>query len=169
MFIISADGDLGDGEQAQPYVDTVEVLGGSGTYAFTPTNGSLPPGLSIDGDGILSGQPTDTGLFSFDIHVYDQVNGYSDQVSFSIRVNRYLCCGKYTGGITGNADCDTDGKINLPDITALIDRVYITMENLCCEENGNVDGDAQGKINLTDITRLISYVYLSGTPMASCP
>jgi hypothetical protein len=78
------------------------------------------------------------------------------------------CCGKYTGGYTGNTDCDADGKMNLSDITRLIDRVYLSKTSLCCEENGNVDGDAEGKLNLSDITKLIDHIYLSKDPTASC-
>lgn len=79
------------------------------------------------------------------------------------------CCGEFTGGLTGNTDCDVDGKRNLADITRLIDRVYVSRDWLCCEANGNVSGDAEGKLNLTDITVLIDFVYLTHTETAACP
>ena len=69
------------------------------------------------------------------------------------------CCGRYTGGLAGNADCSIDGKRNLADITRLIDRVYISKETLCCEANGDVTED--GKINLADITKIIDCIYIS--------
>jgi hypothetical protein len=78
------------------------------------------------------------------------------------------CCGKYTGGYTGNTDCDTQGKMALADVTKLIDRVYLSKQPLCCEENGNVDGDPQGKMALADITKLIDHIYLSKQPTALC-
>ena len=78
------------------------------------------------------------------------------------------CCGKFTGGYTGNTDCDSQGKMALSDITKLIDRVYLSKQPLCCEENGNVDGDSQGKMALSDITKLIDHVYLSKQPTALC-
>jgi len=80
------------------------------------------------------------------------------------------CCGLFTGGVTGNTDCDAQGKLNLADVTTLITRVYIQPDiPLCCEENGNVNGDLDGKINLSDITALIDNVYVNNTPTASCP
>jgi hypothetical protein len=79
------------------------------------------------------------------------------------------CCGKYTGGWTGNCNCDTLGKRNLADITRLIDRVYVSQAPLCCEPNGNTNGDPGGLINLADITRLIDHVYVSGAQTAPCP
>lgn len=79
-----------------------------------------------------------------------------------------LCCGAYTSGLTGNADCSADGKRNLSDITRLIDRVYVSKKVLCCERNGNINGDLQEKINLGDITRLIDHVYISKSETAGC-
>ena len=78
------------------------------------------------------------------------------------------CCGEFTSGFTGNTDCDVDGKRNLADITRLIDRVYISKVELCCEENGNIDGDLEDKLNLADITALIDHVYISKIETVAC-
>lgn len=78
------------------------------------------------------------------------------------------CCGSFTGGFTGNTNCDIDGKRNLTDITKLIDHVYISKEALCCQENGNVNGDIDGKRNLADITKLIDHVYITKLEIATC-
>jgi hypothetical protein len=78
------------------------------------------------------------------------------------------CCGMYTDGhIRGNANCDMDGKINMSDLTKIIDRVYVSKRALCCEANGDITAD--GKINLMDITVFVSYLYLGGNPPLSCP
>ena len=78
------------------------------------------------------------------------------------------CCGQFTGGFSGNTNCDAEGKRNLADITKLIDRVYISKALLCCEANGNVDGDVDGKLNLADITKLIDHVYVSKNETEAC-
>jgi M6 family metalloprotease-like protein len=83
-------------------------------------------------------------------------------------VGNACCCGIHASGVTGNADCSTDGKRNLADITVLIDRVYISHTPLCCESNGNTSGDLEGRLNLEDITRLIDLVYISQTPTENC-
>ncbi len=80
----------------------------------------------------------------------------------------YGCCGQYTGGFTGNTDCDPDGNRDLADITRLVDYVYISHDPLCCHENGNTDGDPDWEINLSDITRLIDNVYISRDETAAC-
>jgi hypothetical protein len=79
------------------------------------------------------------------------------------------CCGRYTGGITGNTNCSTDGDLTLSDITRLVDRVYISKAPLCCEEAGNTNGGADGQSTLSDITRLIDRVYISRLPTSTCP
>ncbi len=89
---------------------------------------------------------------------------YVDDVS----VERGGCCGIYTGGLTGNTDCSTDGMSTLNDITTLIDRVYISHNPLCCEENGNLDGSADGELTLADITTLIDLVYVTHNPPVAC-
>jgi len=78
------------------------------------------------------------------------------------------CCGTYTGGFTGNANCDDQGKLNLSDITVLVTRVYLDPATpLCCEENGDVNCDT--KINLSDITNLTTRVYLdTAYPLCEC-
>ena len=78
------------------------------------------------------------------------------------------CCGLYTGGQTGNTNCDTEGVRNLNDIWELIDHVYLSKAPLCCPENGNVNGDSEGEIDITDIVHLIFHVYITKTETAVC-
>ena len=52
--------------------------------------------------------------------------------------------------------------------TRLIDRVYVSKLELCCEANGNVEGDELDKINLADITSLIDHVYVTKIETAAC-
>ncbi|MGD8922952.1 MAG: carboxypeptidase-like regulatory domain-containing protein [Candidatus Zixiibacteriota bacterium] len=112
---------------------------GSGTYFFS----SLPSGSYT----LLVGH-----------------SGYSPQVRPSVGA----CCGQYTGGYTGNTDCDTGGRYTLNDVTVLIDNVFLTHNDLCCPENGNVDGSIDGKLTLNDITKLIDNVFITHAAAAPC-
>lgn len=78
------------------------------------------------------------------------------------------CCGLYTGGYTGNANCSSDGSLTLSDITRLIDRVYVSKSVLCCEKNGNTNGSPDEVITLSDITRLIDRVFISKGSTEPC-
>jgi DNA-binding beta-propeller fold protein YncE len=78
------------------------------------------------------------------------------------------CCGLPIGNYTGNTDCSTDGKVNLSDITKLIDAVYVSKVPLCCPQSGNTDGSLGGAVNLSDITKVIDHVYVSKQELAEC-
>ena len=49
----------------RPYADTLRAEGGVGTFTWSVTAGALPPGLSMDGAGVLSGTATAEGTFRF--------------------------------------------------------------------------------------------------------
>jgi hypothetical protein len=67
------------------YGDTLTVSGGLAPYAWSVSAGSLPPGISLGADGVLSGTPTATGTYSFTIQVTD-ANGKSATQAASITV-----------------------------------------------------------------------------------
>lgn len=49
--------------------------GGATPYSYTLNSGSLPPGLTLAGNGILSGTPTANGSFSFTVRATDSSTG----------------------------------------------------------------------------------------------
>ena len=81
------------------------------------------------------------------------------------------CCGVFADGITGNANCSTDGKLTLSDISRMIDYVYVSKAALCCYAAGNTNGswdDGDCKVTLSDISRLIDAVFISKLPPEDC-
>jgi len=89
---------------------------------------------------------------------------------FSGQCNAFIvewdCC---SGNRTGNVNCDAIGKIDILDVTRLIDYLYITNNPLCCLDEANIDGDQALNIDLVDVVRLIEYIYGSHRPTAPCP
>jgi hypothetical protein len=71
-------------------------------------------------------------------------------------------------GFTGNVDCDPTDGVDISDLTALIDNLYITFTPLCCQKEANADGSTDGGIDISDLTALIDYLYISFTPPAAC-
>ena len=67
---------------------------------------------------------------------------------------------------TGNVDCDPVDIVDIGDLSALIDNLYITFAPLCCVKEANVDG--QAGIDISDLAALIDYLYISFTPPAAC-
>lgn len=138
---------------------------------------------------IICYSPNMVQLFRFDVdpnyeevHLYSIENtkdggyiagGYSDAPDsalnmYAVKIDIPGCCGRYTGGFTGNTNCDLAGTRNLSDITTLIDRIYLSHSPLCCEQNANVDGDTEGDLTIGDITMLISHVYITHAQTAPC-
>jgi hypothetical protein len=66
------------------YSTTLSASGGSGTKTWTVTAGSLPAGLSLSANGVVSGTPTAQGTASFTANV--SAGGASSQRQFSLGV-----------------------------------------------------------------------------------
>jgi hypothetical protein len=71
-------------------------------------------------------------------------------------------------GITGNVDMDPANGVDISDLTALIDNLYISLRPLACPEEANCDGDPAGGVDISDLTWLIDYLYISFTAVAHC-
>lgn len=57
------------------YSATLTAGGGNGPYMWSITSGALPPGLSMDVNGNITGTPTTAGTYNFTVQVVDQLGG----------------------------------------------------------------------------------------------
>jgi hypothetical protein len=55
-----------------PYSQTLSATGGTAPYTWSRQSGSLPSGMTLSSDGIISGTPAGTGTFSFAARVADR-------------------------------------------------------------------------------------------------
>jgi hypothetical protein len=69
-------------------------------------------------------------------------------------------------GLTGNVDCDGSDGVDISDLTALIDFLYVSFTPLCCDAEANTDG--QTGLDIADLSALIDYLYISFNPSAAC-
>ncbi|UCC44667.1 MAG: putative Ig domain-containing protein [Candidatus Zixiibacteriota bacterium] len=67
---------------------------------------------------------------------------------------------------TGNVDGDPDDLVDIGDLTALIDFLFISNEEPACMAEANTDGE--GTVDIGDLTALIDYLFISYTPPAAC-
>ncbi len=67
------------------YSQTLSVSGGASPYTWTMTGGALPAGLGLNAGGLVSGNPTASGPFSFTAKATDN-NGASGTATVSITV-----------------------------------------------------------------------------------
>jgi len=78
---------LPNGQVGDAYQGSVVATGGTAPYHWSVGTGSLPVGLSINsGSGMISGQPTTTGTYSFAIGVQDSSPVKESALSTSISV-----------------------------------------------------------------------------------
>jgi hypothetical protein len=69
-----------------PYNQTVTASGGTAPYSFTVSLGNLPTGLTLSTAGVLSGTPTQIGMFNFTITATD-ANGCTGMQSYTLTIS----------------------------------------------------------------------------------
>jgi len=79
---------LSDGEVGTAYTATLGATGGTGSYTWSISEGTLPDELELDDDtGVISGDPTAAGDYVFTVQVEDEsepVQSATQQLSISI-------------------------------------------------------------------------------------
>ena len=71
------------------YSETLTATGGAPPYKWSLASGSLPPGLSLNSDGQVSGTPTAYGTYSFSAQVIDN-NLLGASANFTVVVSGYI-------------------------------------------------------------------------------
>ncbi|WP_210184550.1 putative Ig domain-containing protein, partial [Rhizobium sp. YK2] len=72
------------------YNQTISASGGTSSYSFAVTAGSLPHGLNLSSGGVITGMPTEGGSFSFTITATDSSTGtgpFTGSRSYSLTVS----------------------------------------------------------------------------------
>jgi hypothetical protein len=103
-----------------PYSATISASGGTGSYVFSVSAGSLPPGLTLSPltaapSVVLSGTPTTSGNFSFTITATDG-NGCPGARSYRMTI---------PVGATGIPTLSTWGLLILMALTGLVSTYYL--------------------------------------------
>ena len=91
---ITTEGTLPAGYYERSYSCALQATGGFDSYAWEALT-TLPPGLSLSANGVLSGTPSQRGAYNFDITVTDsstvqdggQYSGQSQQISLSLQID----------------------------------------------------------------------------------
>jgi hypothetical protein len=69
----------------QPYSQTVLAAGGVAPYFFSLKSGALPAGLSLSGDGVISGTTAMPGTYNFSVRVDDSA-AHDNEMAYTIAV-----------------------------------------------------------------------------------
>ncbi|HLJ47001.1 MAG TPA: putative Ig domain-containing protein [Bryobacteraceae bacterium] len=77
---------LPSGTVGTAYSQTLSASSGTPPFSWSVSSGTLPDGLSLSSDGVLSGTPTTAGSSTFTIRVTD-ANGLFAEASFTLQTN----------------------------------------------------------------------------------
>lgn len=73
--LVNTDPTLADAQFGTPYFSLLSATGGTPPFTWSVTGGDFPPGLTLDPDsGMITGEPEQTGLFSFTAEASDSGN-----------------------------------------------------------------------------------------------
>ena len=89
------------------YSQTISAGGGNAPYTFSISSGSLPAGLSLNSNGVLSGTPSAAGLYTFTVTVTDAA-GQTAAKSLSVTVYESGCdiIAFSLAGVNGSVNAD---------------------------------------------------------------
>lgn len=153
---IVTDSVLAAGKQYVQYKDTIRSLGNIGTMTYSVIGGALPPGLSINNSGVLSGAPSDTGTFAFRLRVQDNSAAQADTANFTLRVNPSAL-------YPGDVNFSQSAIIDLGDLSALVSYMTTGQPIPPVKKLADVNGDCS--IDLGDLTRLVAYLTTPGVTL----
>ncbi|MCX7605372.1 MAG: Ig domain-containing protein, partial [Bryobacteraceae bacterium] len=88
-LVITTQPALPSGVPGVAYSQQLQAAGGTPPYTWQVTGGSLPPGLSLSGAGVLSGTPTAAGSYTFTARVTDAA-GASVSQTFTLAIGNDL-------------------------------------------------------------------------------
>jgi len=71
-------------------------------------------------------------------------------------------------GVTGNVNCDIEGLVNISDLTALIDYLFLRGQLGCCVGEANIYEPSIPTLNIMDLTAFIQYYYYESFPLTAC-
>lgn len=91
-FFIGTNSPLPDGEVGKPYGKNISAWGGSGSYTWSKTGGSLPAGITLSNtpndSNYVSGTPSEPGTFSFTVRATDTMYPeLTDDKTYSLSIN----------------------------------------------------------------------------------
>jgi hypothetical protein len=73
------------GTIASPYTATLQASGGTGSDTWSLRADTLPPGLTLNAAGVISGTPTTGGTYTFTVQATD-IEGLTAQKQFTVQV-----------------------------------------------------------------------------------
>jgi aminopeptidase N len=170
LFIVTLDSEVSNGFVGQAYQDTIQVRASSMPDTVIMASGALPPGLTVNKNGLISGTPTTAGVYTFMVVFANRVTGYSDSRTYDIEIIQLPCC----TGMVGNVNGSVEDEPTIGDVSTLIDMLFISGAQVDCLTEGDINQSGgsvptRADITISDISMLIDHLFISGITLPSCP
>src|SRR5438477_2890271 len=73
-------------EVGEEYTVWLEVTGGTPSYSFAVSDGTLPPGIEVTPLGTVNGVPTEAGSFTFSVKASDEAGNLGEHTFNNVEV-----------------------------------------------------------------------------------
>lgn len=150
-----------DGVLGEAYEDTIKAKGPTDKYVYNIVAGALPDGMTLGvSSGIISGQPIETGVFTFSVKANHQDWTYlSDSAEYSIEI--------LPPSVDRPGDVNIDGEVNVGDAVAIINYVFKGGPAPIIPNWSDVNVDCE--INVGDAVYMINFIFREGiAPALGC-
>jgi len=122
---VEATGTMPEGAYGSAYSAAIAVEGGSGSFTYELTDGTLPASVSLSEGGVLSGTPKSFGTYTLTILVSDENNGETATI---VRTLKIVPLGTCSAPYATPDSCalDYDDTVILSTLTSEADIYYTT-------------------------------------------
>lgn len=156
--IITVQDEIATGTKGYDYLDTIEYRGVSPLAYTSILSGALPPGLTLNDDGTISGTPTQAGTFNFSVRFYASAQAYTSTTPFTITIDPLV----YVPG-----DFNLDGIVDIADLVALVDYQFRDGDPPLLPEIVDVNADCI--VDIEDLVYMVDYQFRGGpAPLPGC-
>lgn len=155
--------DLKNGREGVPYADTLRAIGQGPIPEWEMVAGGIP-GVVLNSEGMLSGSPSENGIFEATVRVTDELRGV-DEVTFSVEIapplqppqNVTICVCEESRQVRlqWSAVADADSYRVLRGLHAdllNIDRVFVTADTILFDSlHFNLPGDTTNVLRFYEV------------------
>lgn len=158
IHLITPSGEIKSGLRGEAYNGLIEYRSETAVVEASVVSGSLPDGLTLGIDGILSGITPDTGKFDFYVRFKNQSGFISESNMYSIYIApKYFMAG----------DINLDGIFDIDDAIFFVDFAFKEGPSPILRDIADLNNDCQ--VDIDDLVYLVNYQFKGGPePLIGC-
>jgi hypothetical protein len=99
---------------------------------------------------------------------YEAIFGYPAFDYQPVPVNGDVTIGGCCKNLVGNVNNDVNDDVDISDLTALVNYLFVTFDPLPCLAEANTSGDAACDVDISDITALVNSLFVTFDPLPAC-